>query len=385
MSPSFPTVHPLLCTFLRSLSLLGLLVLVSTSHAQTFRLTPIHYPDAPYYSTYVTDLNDLGQVVGSQRNFVESRAFVWSPQTGFRFLPSLPDLFPATLANGINNLGYVTGSQLRQENTSFYSNPVVWSPDGTPHALPTLPQTLSSAGADINDRNQVIASSAVRISEHRVAPQAFYWSEATGSLPLPGYGMISDQYAYDINNQGEVLGIHYENGVDPYLWTEETGIQPLHLGRLVELTALNDAGLAVGAQLEDPFLRAYAAYWTEETGLQLLSAPFGSSRALDVNNRGQIAGWYRTSFGSTAAALWDTHGGFLDLQSHTYNATDWLFYEALAINERGQILGTGFQFNAGARAFVLTPVPEPGSVMFLSGMIVTLGGIAFARRRSRRM
>ncbi len=55
----------------------------------------------------------------------------------------------------------------------------------------------------------------------------------------------------------------------------------------------------------------------------------------------------------------------VDLNTLIGPASGWILNSANAINDLGQITGTG-TFDGVNRAFLLTPVPEPGSLLLIA-------------------
>jgi hypothetical protein len=75
----------------------------------------------------------------------------------------------------------------------------------------------------------------------------------------------------------------------------------------------------------------------------------------------------------------------VDFDDLLYPTTGWLFYDAISINDGGQIVGLGNPTGNGSRAdvhgFLLTPVsvPEPASITMSA-----LGTLCLLRRRRRK-
>ena len=76
------------------------------------------------------------------------------------------------------------------------------------------------------------------------------------------------------------------------------------------------------------------------------------STAYGINDRGQVVGYSVTSSSDPHAFLWD--GVMKDLNSLIPENSGWVLTEAMDINNKGQILGTG-RFHGHTRAFLLTP------------------------------
>jgi len=127
--------------------------------------------------------------------------------------------------------------------------------------------------------------------------------------------------------------------------------------------AVNDTATVVG--FSGTGTRSQAFVWTPASGIAPLpSLPAGDvSRALGVNNVGQVVGFSTTNDHAYRAVLWGTDRQVRDLNGLVSPAAGVLLVEAQAINNRGQILVYGFRLpidpdlheNPG-RMFLLTPL-----------------------------
>jgi probable HAF family extracellular repeat protein len=367
---------------LTSLATLGFIASQPATAASLYSITDLGLGIAE-------DINELGQVVGGSGVFQREgfHAFVWSKNEGFTEL----DLFGSdySLATSINNLGQVVGTA---SNTSGDYLAFLWSQDTGSIDLGTLtsPEVpfRQDFAAAINDSGQVVGSSFVYTG--------FLWSQSTGITQIPIY------FPSDINNLGQVVGSSGTpgSGTRAELWSESTGTRNLGSfgGYYSGASGINDLGQVVGVS------RAYvgnsqevgrAFLWSENTGLTNLGIlgddPGSQSFANDINNLGQVVGTSQIAsgdFGPYHAFLWE-NGVMSDLNDLLIDNSGWVLSDAEAINENGQIVGTGL-VNGETHAFVLNPisfepepVPEPSSVLGILAMGVFSASSLFKRSKRK--
>lgn len=181
-------------------------------------------------------------------------------------------------------------------------------------------------------------------------------------------GASHGSIAYDINNQGQVVGsklianaFSYKNGN-----AVDLGELPLSINTIA--TGVNDNGVIVGWAL-NPGSLSYTAFKYDSTGIsQVLPSrdPIGLlSQAEDINNSGQIIGYYSPEGGGAIHAFVSNNGTLTDLGAPQGYKTSF----ANAINDSGMIVGYATMDVSGigfGQAFVY----ETGTFKMLG----TLGG-----------
>ena len=106
-----------------------------------------------------------------------------------------------------------------------------------------------------------------------------------------------------------------------------------------------------------------------------------SSNALAINGAGDVVGYFinLNNPAQPVQAFYFDGTTTMDLNDLTNVPNGWNLQQATANNDRGQIVGFG-QSNLGSHfAFLLTPVPEPSSLILLAIGWLALGGLAIAR------
>ncbi len=350
---------------------------------------------APQYT--ITDLGVLAGGSSSQgygvspngstvvgRNFGSGvQATVWAADTGLLALPNLAGRNFA-VANAANNHGVVVGNST---TTAFGSGalPVLWQ-DGVLTAL-TMP-----GGYDVGRANAVNAAGvAVGSVGGGIQERAVIYGETSTLITATlGNGSYFTT-AYGINDAGWVVG----NGVNPEVPSNNialaydsangtlVGITPLagHNGGLA--FAVSNAGHVVGSSsFNQSSGQPYV--WTLDGGSTAIPLPTGTSQgsARGVNSAGWVVGQASSAY--SIPFLFDGQQTYR-LGDLVDPASGWDFLtntssSALGISEQGHIIGTAV-FNGQVRAYLLTPIPEPGTwALMLGGLLATAG---FAARRRR--
>ncbi len=287
------------------------------------------------------DINNSGEVVGTGIPFSRfTTGFLTQPNgsTGVNTL-FLGD------ANAINDSGQVTGRGLVTDPSTtspIYRAVVVNPDDGAGFIdLGTLGGTFS-AGNGINNSGQVVGSSETASGEtraFRTAPNSVI-NSATDDLGTLGGDFSS---ATDINNLGQVIGSS----------TTASG----------ETRAfLTDANSTIDAS----------------DNLGTLGGSF--SIAYSINESGLVVGDSELVDGRSRAFVYDGTDLF-DLNTLITENSGFVLTSARGINESGQIAATAFFADTQtSRAFLLTPVPEPTTML---GVLAFSAGAGFLRKRSR--
>jgi probable HAF family extracellular repeat protein len=320
----------------------------------------------------------------------------------------------ASSARAVNDNRQVTGYLVTTGGaiTAFYYDSGVMMNAGT------LPGGSFAVGSSIN-----AAGTAVGYSNSSMQNRGIAFSDATlNSIGIPPSGSFSQASA--INNLGEIGGMAgFPSGDHPFVlsggvWTDLGLLLGDTFGSVV---GMNDVGQRVGESNHIALggvLVQHAVLWsggamtdlspllpginasaravnlsgeilintTQNTGDQAylydgstlthLGSLLGSNSAVsnDINDSGQIVGR------SAGRAFIYENSSMADLNTMLDSSgIGWTLHEAFGINNRGDIVGAG-TFAGLSRAYLLTPVPEPASVV---PALIAMTGYVFWKRRVR--
>ena len=322
----------------------------SEFHAGLFSEGTIHdlgalptYPSSETPNAYATGINNGGQVIGGS---LETIQYSYPGREGY---VTTTHGFVAGLGQGMLDIGPVytpSGYLGLQIPHGINSSGQIVGSDYFGHAAINTPSSTSPA----TDLNSLLS-------------------------PSPAWALKT---ADGINDSGQITGTGTLGGQTHAFLLDVEGIHDLGTSANSFHTAINALGEVAGTIIVDApghghaFL--YAGGTTHDLGT-LLGTSNSSGEA--INGNGQIVG----SSGNVAFLYSD--GVMKDLNSLIAPSSGWILWDAVGINDLGQIIGMGKGPNESTSFFLLTPipVPEPSGVALASIALVAL--IVICRRRLR--
>jgi probable HAF family extracellular repeat protein len=253
-----------------------------------------------YTRSGASDINDLGDVVGTYRDPASqrNRPYFYRTHRANGLAPQALGLdlgYDSGTASAISNARLIAGAQTTAANVSHAT---VWR-DGPLIWLPTRLDTPAVAGAalGVNDVGHAVG--------HHGGTTAVLWRDgrAYNLNQLIPAGQQPDwqlREARDINDRGEIVGVGTHLGRATAFLLRP--VRPFEIAPLDGAEEINDRGAVAGN------LANHTGAWLKAAGAP---RPVGmdAAEAADINDSGVVAGWNAT----IGASLWSLPWSGLDL------------------------------------------------------------------------
>ena len=322
----------------------------ATSRAQSYTLIDLGF-------FYPVAMSNAGQIVGETNDFYNNPELY---TIGVGFTDLTPILGPAAV-KGINDSGQIVGVFSTQPTDAFVYTP------GTP---PLNLNISGTAPTCINDSGEIgiLSGGSLLVG----IPNSY---TNLGDFDTYSYGLYQSVVALNNSGQAAIMGRVSEGGFVAYLYTPGVGITNLGsvtLGGSAIPEGINSSGWVVGNSSFDGYANGAGFLYTPGTGMINLGA---LTDAHSVNDSGQVVGSE-----STDAMIYSMATGVVDLNT-LVSAPGWTLQNAIAINNSGQITGTGSSPSGYTHSFLLIPMLKFNSQSVSGGQfLATLTGLTAGQR-----
>ena len=356
---------------------LGLLAWASSGGAvlcagPAYTLTPIGCLPGTIDS-YADCVSPTGQVVGySNTTGGHNAGFLYSNGnlTNLGLLPGGTSCAPMSVNASKQIVGGADDGN--QGHAFIYQNGVMTN-------LGTLPGDIGSNAYGINTSGQVVGIS------WYFSDRAFLYSNGTMTDLTALTGMAG--YATAINDSGQVVGMAElsgnQYGIDhAYNFTTKTDLGTLG-GQNSDAYGINAGGQVVGyADNASGGWHPFVYSGGQMIDLGSFNSAWPNGAAYGINTAGQIVGYMENGTTSAGHAFLYSNGQMSDLNSLISPTLGFTLEVAYSINDAGQIAGYGLSSSGQALGFLLTPIPEPSTIILLA--IGALSLLVYGWRRRLR-
>lgn len=323
----------------------------------------------PGFLTAANGITDSGHIVGMRNFGADTHAAYWpdsqSPAVDLGTLPG----FDTSAASDINPRGEIVGVVGPEDE------PVYWaSSRSAPVELPGVQEGFLGTAASINAVGQIVGSF---ITPDGALP-VFWPNSNAAPIYLPMSNGFPNSLAGSINAAGNIFGDAWNADVTELhavFWASSTSA-PVALAApggefintdfdlfLPTSQGLNNAGNMVGVAVNADFSELRAVFWASSASPAVIlstTGEFPNGTAEGISDKGQIVGEaFNSDFSDLHAFMWPSSASpGIDLNTVIPSDSGWELLVARGINNRGEIVGTGF-LNGAQHAYVLIPVRSP--------------------------
>lgn len=283
-------------------TVLAALVFAGGAHAlPMFTLTDLGDLPGGTNQSWANGLNNLGHVTGASMAVTATaadlgwRPYVWTPASGMKRLTAPSALGIGAGGTGINDADVIVGfSGCICDPVTPYAG---WTWAGnTATGAGTVTSTTGSVDVTrgINDSGQVAGWNVIGSYANPATQtaQAYRYNPGTPATATNLGHLVggTTSSAWAINNLGHVVGAAASAiGQQPYLYTDAGGMQALTPTARGTAFGINDADEVVGQLLAaNGTPNGQAFLWSAAQGLQTLGT--ANWRAEDINNHGWVVG-----------------------------------------------------------------------------------------------
>jgi len=334
-------------------------------------------------------INNAGQIVGYANTSAfysvgetgDWHGFIYTESTGMKDLGNTPLASPGNIPGGlsvataISENGQIAGVTRTGWNTGFPMEVVRWNADSTAPEVITAPWYQIQV-TSVNDAGDLVGTRTYYDASANPVMSAFLIDSSNNETPItvPGYSNVQ---ARVINDNGSIIG---NVGLDGY-FLQNIDANPVLYSNLI-FVAMNNMNQILA---RDPFTNSFEIINNPGTMMETITAvPALSGTYIDwvaINNHGTLVG------NGGATYEWTPGGSIINLNNEITNAVfggvsgPFRFgtLTAYDINDNGWIVGEYKLL--GPRAFLLKPVPEPGTLVLASAAVGVFLLVLYKRSR----
>jgi uncharacterized membrane protein len=287
----------------------------------------------------------------------------------------------------INNKGQIVGQGQSSTSSNYYQATLFDSTgSGGNINLGNSGSFLWSSAIAINDNGYIVGEAEIR----DIGARAILF-DSQGSGDYINLGTLGGNYseARSINSKNEIVGYSNDVSRNQYatIFKQHKGENNINLGTIGGPNScaycINNKSQIVGGAAYNIANFCHAVLFDSSGNgankdLGALDG-YDSSDARFINNNGQIVGHsFNSGFRDWRATLFDPTGAGnnIDLNTLVPEHCGWMLEFAFSINDNGWIVGSGLNPAGEEHAYLLKPIPEPGSLL-----LIGIGAMLVRRQR----